>query len=175
MYKGKFRFVLAHLPHSELTKEYKNSTGGSKLAVDKLDLTMYSGQITALLGHNGAGKVRSPAGEGCVWYISFVRVRQPNTHEAIRGGLMIQEVDAQRKNKFTRAVTLGSLCHQISCAAKISRLDSCIWSQVPHTIRINKDPQAVLAEASRAQAGSFSCMRASRVFMIVRSTFLAAL
>ena len=40
-----------------LTKEYKNSTGGSKLAVDKLDLTMYSGQITALLGHNGAGKV----------------------------------------------------------------------------------------------------------------------
>ncbi|CAM9405596.1 unnamed protein product, partial [Scytosiphon promiscuus] len=39
-----------------LTKEYKNSTGGSKLAVDKLDLTMYSGQITALLGHNGAGK-----------------------------------------------------------------------------------------------------------------------
>lgn len=40
-----------------LTKEYKNATGGSKLAVDKLDLTMYSGQITALLGHNGAGKV----------------------------------------------------------------------------------------------------------------------
>lgn len=40
-----------------LTKEFKNSTGGSKLAVDNLDLTMYSGQITALLGHNGAGKV----------------------------------------------------------------------------------------------------------------------
>jgi len=39
-----------------LTKEYKNATGGSKVAVDKLDLTMYSGQITALLGHNGAGK-----------------------------------------------------------------------------------------------------------------------
>ncbi|CAM9541397.1 unnamed protein product [Ascophyllum nodosum] len=39
-----------------LTKEYKNSTGGSKLAVDRLDLTMYSGQVTALLGHNGAGK-----------------------------------------------------------------------------------------------------------------------
>ena len=42
-----------------LTKEYKNSTGGSKVAVDRLDLTMYSGQITALLGHNGAGKVCS--------------------------------------------------------------------------------------------------------------------
>lgn len=40
-----------------LTKVYKSSVGGSKLAVDKLDLTMYSGQITALLGHNGAGKV----------------------------------------------------------------------------------------------------------------------
>ncbi|CAM9263174.1 unnamed protein product [Hapterophycus canaliculatus] len=39
-----------------LTKEYKNATGGSKLAVDQLNLTMYSGQITALLGHNGAGK-----------------------------------------------------------------------------------------------------------------------
>ena len=40
-----------------MTKEYRNSTGGSKLAVDRLDLTMYSGHITALLGHNGAGKV----------------------------------------------------------------------------------------------------------------------
>lgn len=40
-----------------LTKVYKSSVGGSKLAVDMLDLTMYSGQITALLGHNGAGKV----------------------------------------------------------------------------------------------------------------------
>ena len=36
---------------------YRSSVGGSKLAVDKLDLTMYSGHITALLGHNGAGKV----------------------------------------------------------------------------------------------------------------------
>lgn len=42
-----------------LTKVYKSSVGGAKLAVDKLDLTMYSGQITALLGHNGAGKVGS--------------------------------------------------------------------------------------------------------------------
>ena len=44
---------------SGLTKIYRSSGGGSKLAVDKLDLTMYSGQITALLGHNGAGKVRT--------------------------------------------------------------------------------------------------------------------
>lgn len=29
---------------------------GEKIAVDGLDLSMYSGQITALLGHNGAGK-----------------------------------------------------------------------------------------------------------------------
>lgn len=40
-----------------LTKVYRSSVGGSKTAVDKLDLTMYAGQITALLGHNGAGKV----------------------------------------------------------------------------------------------------------------------
>lgn len=38
---------------------YQSSVGGSKLAVDELDLTMYSGQITVLLGHNGAGKVSS--------------------------------------------------------------------------------------------------------------------
>ena len=32
-------------------------TGGkSKLAVDNLSLNMYSGQITSLLGHNGAGR-----------------------------------------------------------------------------------------------------------------------
>ena len=29
---------------------------GDKWAVDGVNLTMYSGQITALLGHNGAGK-----------------------------------------------------------------------------------------------------------------------
>ncbi|CAN0116974.1 unnamed protein product, partial [Discosporangium mesarthrocarpum] len=39
-----------------LSKTYKVSSGGSKVAVDNLDLTMYTGQITALLGHNGAGK-----------------------------------------------------------------------------------------------------------------------
>ena len=32
---------------------------GEKTAVDGLSLSMYSGQVTALLGHNGAGKVRS--------------------------------------------------------------------------------------------------------------------
>lgn len=34
-----------------------NTTNGKKVAVDGLNLTMYSGQVTALLGHNGAGKV----------------------------------------------------------------------------------------------------------------------
>ena len=43
-----------------LYKEF--STGdGVKVAVDKLNLTMYSGQITALLGHNGAGKTTTIA------------------------------------------------------------------------------------------------------------------
>ena len=32
------------------------SRRGKKLAVDGLNLNMYEGQITALLGHNGAGK-----------------------------------------------------------------------------------------------------------------------
>jgi hypothetical protein len=40
-----------------LVKYYETNTG-RKTAVDKLNLTMFSGQITALLGHNGAGKVR---------------------------------------------------------------------------------------------------------------------
>jgi ABC-type bacteriocin/lantibiotic exporter with double-glycine peptidase domain len=38
-----------------LFKVFKTNTG-PKVAVDNLNLTMYSGQITALLGHNGAGK-----------------------------------------------------------------------------------------------------------------------
>ena len=42
----------------DLCKEFNTSTG-KKVAVDHLNLTMYSGQITALLGHNGAGKVRT--------------------------------------------------------------------------------------------------------------------
>lgn len=60
-----------------LTKEYKNSTGGSKLAVDSLDLTMYSGQITALLGHNGAGKVGNVLGFLCCCFFSFWISRFP--------------------------------------------------------------------------------------------------
>lgn len=36
-----------------LTKRF-----GDKTAVDRLNLSMYNGQITGLLGHNGAGKVR---------------------------------------------------------------------------------------------------------------------
>ena len=39
----------------DLRKEYNTNTG-TKVAVQGLNLTMYSGQITALLGHNGAGK-----------------------------------------------------------------------------------------------------------------------
>jgi ATP-binding cassette, subfamily A (ABC1), member 3 len=35
----------------ELRKEF-----GDKVAVNNLSMTMYSGQIFALLGHNGAGK-----------------------------------------------------------------------------------------------------------------------
>jgi ATP-binding cassette, subfamily A (ABC1), member 3 len=38
-----------------LRKEFKTNNG-VKVAVDNLSLTIYSGQITALLGHNGAGK-----------------------------------------------------------------------------------------------------------------------
>jgi len=39
----------------KLTKVFSTPTG-QKIAVNDFDLTMYSGQITALLGHNGAGK-----------------------------------------------------------------------------------------------------------------------
>jgi len=39
----------------DMCKTYATNTG-PKNAVDRLNLTMYSGQVTALLGHNGAGK-----------------------------------------------------------------------------------------------------------------------
>ena len=45
-----------HLPLGvcidKLTKKYKNG----KLAVNKLSLNLFEGQITSFLGHNGAGK-----------------------------------------------------------------------------------------------------------------------
>ncbi|XP_071785236.1 phospholipid-transporting ATPase ABCA3-like isoform X1 [Asterias amurensis] len=47
--------VPAGIRIKDLTKVYKSSVG-NKLAVDGLSLSMYQGQITALLGHNGAGK-----------------------------------------------------------------------------------------------------------------------
>ena len=36
--------------------KYFHTTTGRKVAVDNLDLDLYSGQISCLLGHNGAGK-----------------------------------------------------------------------------------------------------------------------
>lgn len=39
----------------QLRKEFPLADGTKMAAVDGLDLTMYSGQITAFLGHNGAG------------------------------------------------------------------------------------------------------------------------
>lgn len=39
-----------------LRKVFPGDDGDEKVAVNQLDLTMYSGHITALLGHNGAGK-----------------------------------------------------------------------------------------------------------------------
>ncbi|KAK6172501.1 hypothetical protein SNE40_016137 [Patella caerulea] len=40
----------------DLSKEFKSRGGKKNLAVDKMNLSMYQGQITVLLGHNGAGK-----------------------------------------------------------------------------------------------------------------------
>jgi len=48
-----------------LTKNF-----GQKKAVDNLTLSLYSGQVTALLGHNGAGKVRALLQLLIIWKIS---------------------------------------------------------------------------------------------------------
>ena len=39
---------------------------GNKTAVDGLNLSMYSGQITSLLGHNGAGAIEYPLYLQCI-------------------------------------------------------------------------------------------------------------
>ena len=56
-YASKFESEPSHLPQGvcidNLTKVYKT---GKKLAVKKLSLNLYEGQITSFLGHNGAGK-----------------------------------------------------------------------------------------------------------------------
>ena len=39
-----------------LVKKFKDEKGSEYKAIDNLNLTVYSGQITAILGHNGAGE-----------------------------------------------------------------------------------------------------------------------
>jgi ABC-type microcin C transport system duplicated ATPase subunit YejF len=46
-----------------LKKTYKKSFGKKFAAVDGLNLTMYDGQITAFLGHNGAGMDKNQKGK----------------------------------------------------------------------------------------------------------------
>ena len=47
--------------HVEGLRKQFNTPTGVKVAVDNLNLTLYNGQITALLGHNGAGKTTAIA------------------------------------------------------------------------------------------------------------------
>ena len=41
---------------TKLLTSHKEKEGRREVAVDRLSLNMYEGQITALLGHNGVGK-----------------------------------------------------------------------------------------------------------------------
>ena len=58
--------------------------GGHKRAVNDLDLTMYEGQVTALLGHNGAGKTTT---------ISILTGLQPMTS----GSVSVRGLDVERQ------------------------------------------------------------------------------
>jgi ATP-binding cassette subfamily A (ABC1) protein 3 len=71
--------------------KYFDTNTGRKTAVDGLNLTMYSGQITALLGHNGAGKTTT---------ISMLTgLISPDGGSAIIEGLDVNEsMDEIRRN-----------------------------------------------------------------------------
>lgn len=64
-----------------LQKIYKTATG-PKHAVDGLNLTMYSGQITALLGHNGCvwSRVSPPliVAAACCWLVGIFLLTAPS-------------------------------------------------------------------------------------------------
>lgn len=47
-----------HLPVGIAFENLSKQFGENKKAVENLSLKLYENQITALLGHNGAGKVR---------------------------------------------------------------------------------------------------------------------
>ena len=72
-----------------LARHFQTPTGIKK-AVDSLDLTMYSGQITALLGHNGAGKTTT---------VSILTGLIPSTGgKAFINGLDITKGESQGEN-----------------------------------------------------------------------------
>ena len=89
--------LMAQIPAGEcvdirnLYKEFDTPMGGKKVAVDSLNITMFSGQITALLGHNGAGKTTA---------ISMLTgLISPDAGTAIIEGLDINEnIDEIRRN-----------------------------------------------------------------------------
>jgi ABC-type multidrug transport system ATPase subunit len=75
----------------DLYKEFDTPQGHKKVAVDGLNLTMYSGQITALLGHNGAGKTTTIA--------MLTGLIPPDTGTAVIEGYSIAEdMDEIRRN-----------------------------------------------------------------------------
>ena len=103
---------MAQIPAGEcvdirnLYKEFDTPMGGKKVAVDSLNITMFSGQITALLGHNGAGK------DDCDKYAYWSD--SPDAGTAIIEGLDINEnIDEIRRNLV--------FVHSMTCYSPTSR------------------------------------------------------
>ncbi|XP_050698245.1 uncharacterized protein LOC126986309 isoform X2 [Eriocheir sinensis] len=112
-----------------LRKIYHNTGGGSRVAVDGVTLDLYEGQVTALLGHNGAGKTT---------IISML------THEVepTAGKITVYGEDVNTSEGWERARQMMGLCPQESVLFPLLTVEETLAYFIALKQRPNDPPPA---------------------------------
>ena len=108
----------------KLRKTFKKGLGRKIAAVDGLNLTMYDGQITAFLGHNGAG-TSPPTSSPLLLLISHLLEGKTTTISMLTGLIPSTGGDA-----FVRGYSIRTQMRQIRTTLGICPQHDVIWPEL---------------------------------------------